>query len=43
MNRVSIATQCNLLNAPLLKQLSDPSASLDYLFITETEPERNRS
>ena len=39
MNIISLATQCKLLNIPLLKQLSDPSALLDDSFITETEPE----
>ena len=39
MNSVSVATQCNLLNAPPLKHLSNPSVSLDDSFVTETEPE----
>ena len=39
MNSVSVATQCNLLNAPPLKHLSNPSVSLDDSFVIETEPE----
>ena len=39
MNSVSVATQCNLLNASPLKHLSNPSVSLDDSFVTETEPE----
>ena len=41
LDQSSVATQCNLLNAPPLKKLSDQSASLDESFITETEPEEN--
>ena len=41
LNQCSVATQCNLLNAPPLKKLSDQSASLDESFITEAEPEEN--
>ena len=39
MNSVSVTTQCNLLNAPPLKHLTDPIVSLDDSFVTETEPE----
>ena len=39
MNSIFVATQCNLLNAPPLKHLSDSSVSLDNSFVTETEPE----
>ena len=39
MNSVSVVTQCNLLNAPPLKHISNPTVSLDDSFVTETEPE----
>ena len=35
----SVATQCNLLNAPPLEMFPQASASLDDSFATETEPE----
>ena len=35
----SVATQCNLLDAPPLELLK-PGFSLDDLFVTETEPEK---
>ena len=39
MNSVSVAKQCNLLNATPLKHLSDLSVSLDDSFVTVTESE----
>ena len=38
LTQSSVATQCNLLNAPPLKKFSDESASLDDSFITDIEP-----
>jgi len=35
----SVATQCNLLNAPPLEKFPQATASLDDSFATETEPE----
>ena len=35
----SVATQCNLLNAPPLEKFLQATASLDGSFATETEPE----